>query len=152
MTDNSSFNSYKIFSFKFILLTGSKWHVGKLLPGSRVVVEVAVGFELHPLRPRVEQTVVDRRGDADLVAHGDGVACGGLRETTQHVGSSALHHTLTHTRCVTGTQSERWAGWTHLRRTSHPHHGHDGGAQTQGLLQTAVQQTEILQLQTTPGQ
>ena len=62
-----------------ILLTGSKWNVGKLLSRSRVVVKVAVGVELHPLRPGVVQTVVDGRGDADLVAHRDGVACCSLR-------------------------------------------------------------------------
>lgn len=35
----------------------------------------------------------------------------------------------------------------HLWRASHPHHGHDGGAEPQGLLQAAVQQAELFQLQ-----
>lgn len=40
----------------------------------------------------------------------------------------------------------------YLRRASHPHHGHDGRAETQGLLQAALQQAEIFQLRTKPGQ
>lgn len=63
-----------------MFLTGSKRHIGKLLPCSGVVVEVSVRVELHPLRPGVVQTVVDSRGDADLVAHRDGVSCRSLRE------------------------------------------------------------------------
>lgn len=55
-------------------LTGSKRYVGKLLACGRVVVEVAVGLELQPLLPGVVQPVVDGRGDADLVADGDGVS------------------------------------------------------------------------------
>lgn len=55
-------------------LTSSKRYVGKLLPCSRVVVEVAVRLELQPLLPGIAQAVVDGRGDADLVADGDGVA------------------------------------------------------------------------------
>lgn len=74
----SSRNTH-VFCFFLILkrlfqLTSSKRHVGKLLPCSRVVVEVAVGPELQPLLPGVVQAVVDGRGDADLVAHGDGVS------------------------------------------------------------------------------
>lgn len=37
-------------------------------------MEVAVRPELQPLLPGVAQSVVDGRGDADLVAHGDGVS------------------------------------------------------------------------------
>lgn len=66
-------------------LTSSKWYVGKLLPCSRIVVEVAVGLELQPLLPGVPQAVVDGRGDADLVADGDCVTrrrLGGLGITS----------------------------------------------------------------------
>lgn len=59
---------------KGFALTSSKWDVGKLLPSSRVVVEVAVGIEVQPLLPGVEQAVVDGRGDAHLVANRDGVS------------------------------------------------------------------------------
>lgn len=58
---------------------GAKWDVSELLPRGRVVVEVALGFEVHPLHPGVLQTVVNGWGDADLVADGDGVPCSGLR-------------------------------------------------------------------------
>lgn len=78
------FESYKIgkknhlcvslTSLKVLFLTGAKRHIGKLLPCSRVVPEVAVRLELHPLLPGVVQTVVDSRGDADLVASRDGVS------------------------------------------------------------------------------
>lgn len=60
-------------------LTGSKRHIGELLPCGGVVVEVAIRIKLHPLIPGVVQAVVDSRGDADLVAHRDGVTCCGLR-------------------------------------------------------------------------
>lgn len=55
-------------------LTSSKRYVGKLLPCSRVVVEVAVRLELQPLLPGIAQAVVDGRGDAHLVADRDGVS------------------------------------------------------------------------------
>lgn len=61
-------------------LTSAERDVSELLPCSQVVVEVALGFEVHPLHPGVLQTVVNGRGDADLVADGDGVSCSGLRE------------------------------------------------------------------------
>lgn len=60
--------------------TGSEGHVGKLLPGGGVLLEVAIRLELHPLIPGVVQAVVDGRGDADLVADGDGESRRGLRE------------------------------------------------------------------------
>lgn len=41
---------------------------------------------------------------------------------------------------------------SYLRGASHPHHGHDGWAETQGFLQAAFQQAEIFQLRTTPAQ
>lgn len=66
--------------YKITVLTSSKRHIGKLLPCSRVVVEVAVRVELHPFLPGVTETVVDSRGDTDLVAHRDGVSCRSLKE------------------------------------------------------------------------
>lgn len=68
-----------------VFLTGSKRHISELLPSSRVIVEVAVGVELHPLHPGVTQAVVDRRGHADLVALGDGVSCRSLRKQKRTV-------------------------------------------------------------------
>lgn len=43
--------------------------------------------------------------------------------------------------------SFRWGGrCPHLRGASHPHHGHDGRTQAQGLLQAAFQQAEVFEL------
>lgn len=77
--NDCKFNSISSINI-FMSLTGSKWHISKLLPCSGVVVEVAIRIKLHPLVPGVVQAVVDSRGDADLVAHRDGVTCCGLRE------------------------------------------------------------------------
>lgn len=60
--------------------TGSERYVCKLLPGGGVLSEVTVRLELHPLVPGVVQPVVDGRGDADLVAGGDGESCRRLSE------------------------------------------------------------------------
>lgn len=79
-SDDLCLASWPVFTKWLMFLTGSKRHIGKLLPCSGVVVEVSVRVELHPLRPGVVQTVVDSRGDADLVAHRDGVSCRSLRE------------------------------------------------------------------------
>lgn len=50
------------------------------------------------------------------------------------------------------TNIKNTLGWcSYLWRASHPHHGHDGRAETQRLLQTAVQQAQVFQLRTTPG-
>lgn len=50
------------------------------------------------------------------------------------------------------TGYDQLIGCSYLWRASHPHHGHDGRAETQGLLQTAIQQAEIFQLGTNTGQ
>lgn len=64
------------------MTAGSKGHIGELLPCGRVIVEVAIGFELHPVHPGVVQPVVNSRGDAHLVAHRDGVSCCSLRRAS----------------------------------------------------------------------
>lgn len=65
---------------KALLHTGSKGHIGELLPCGRIIVEVAIRFELHPVHPGVVEPVVNSRGDAHLVAHRDGVSCCSLRK------------------------------------------------------------------------
>lgn len=113
--------------------TSSERHVGKLLPGGGVVMEVPVGVELHPLGPGVPQPVVDGRRDADLVSHGDGESRRRLSRGTRS--DSALL-----------PASGRNIRESHLRCASHSHHGHDRGAEPQRLLQAALQKAEVLQL------
>lgn len=69
-----------IYVYVFLSLTCSKRHIGKLLPCSITVIEVAIGSEFHPLHPGVTQTVVDSWRDADLMADRDGVTCCSLRK------------------------------------------------------------------------
>lgn len=78
---NVSFDRFLfLFKSKMPVLTGPKRHIGELLPCGRVIVEVAIGFELHPVHPGVVQPVVNSRGHTHLVANGDGVPCCSLRK------------------------------------------------------------------------
>lgn len=72
-----------------LLHTGSKGHIGELLPCGRIIVEVAIRFEFHPVHPGVVEPVVNSRGDAHLVAHRDGVSCCSLRKQTREQVQSA---------------------------------------------------------------
>lgn len=92
-------NTNKNLGLELIFLTGSKWHVSKLLSSGGVVVEVAVRLELHPVLPGVVQTVVDGRGDADLVAHRDGVSCCRLYEARGET-TVPQHCTVRFSHCI----------------------------------------------------
>lgn len=85
------------FQFKLIFLTCSKGHISKLLPCSKIVIEVPFRAELHPIHPGVTQAMVDSWGDTDLVADRDGVSCCGLRRKgacTKSVDLSVPHDRL----------------------------------------------------------
>lgn len=69
--------------FLLLLLTSAKWNVGKLLPSCRVVLEIAVRFEVQGVLPGVLQALVDGGGHADLMAGGNAVSCDRLQGQRQ---------------------------------------------------------------------